>query len=194
MFIFKNVVNEVVQDILQDHLLFDRIVDWRLMTDGNDLTKYTFKNHIVHNMKVLSSLYNVIRKTKLVDNIYELLPPNTGTWAIQRGFIDFIPQGHEQEYSRDKVFTPSDETDLRLTEKIDPSASHMAVYFLNDSNAVITCAEEETLPSCVKGSVALFDKDQTFIIDATNASTPISLIVFGIVDLHTPREQVRNMM
>jgi hypothetical protein len=194
MLIFKNVVDEVVQDLLQDHLLFNRIVDWRLITDEKDLTKYIFKNHIVHNMKVLSSTYAGICKTKLVDKVYDILPLNTGTWAIQRGFIDFIPQGYNQEYNQERVFTPSKETDLKLIEKIEPSASYMVAYFLNDSDAVISYTEEETLPYCTKGSVAVFEKDQTFVIDATKASTPISLIVLGIVDLQTPREQFPSMM
>jgi hypothetical protein len=199
MLVIDNVVDQLVQDVLEDHVLLNRVVDWRLVVDSDDMSKYTFKNHIVHNMKVLSPLYNVIGKANIIDKIYALLPSNTGTWAIERGFLEFLPQGHVQEYTQDKIFNVNKDADAGVLENaeyknIDPVASFMVLYFINNSNATIYCSDAETLPPCTKGSVAIFSKDQTFSINSTHASGPTALIALGIVDLQASKEQVRHMM
>jgi hypothetical protein len=148
-FFVDNIVSDINQDLIQDIVIYEKIVDWRLLFHQKDQIKQNviLSHFLIHDGEVKSNLYTSIHNTGVIVETVSKVKDAMDLWSIQTSCIDMIISHPLEEYT-----SFYKESDVILT----------SVYCCTDEPSEIIVYKNKKLQSYApvelkKGRAIIFD-------------------------------------
>lgn len=100
-FFVDNIISDIKQDLIEDVIIYEKIVDWRLLFHEKDRAKQDilFSHFLIHDGEVKSNLYTSIHNTGLIVESTNRVKDIMDLWSIQTSCIDLLVSNPSEEYT-----------------------------------------------------------------------------------------------
>lgn len=155
-FFVDNIISDVKQDLIEDILIYEKIVDWRMLFHQKDQTKQNimFSHFLVHDGEVKSDLYTSIHNTGVVVESMNKVKDSMDLWTIRTLCVDMLISNPIEEYT---------------SFYKEPNTVLTSVYCCIDEDSEIVVYKNKNLQSyapikCKKGRVIFLDGQSEYKI------------------------------